>query len=363
MTTPHRLAAVLILAAGCSGTGKTAETPRPDEADKPARPLAPVTDDDLVGAKVAAVTLRGLSRVGESRARLAIELRPGDSFDRAKIRASLHKLMTILGIADARAVAYRMPDGKIGVAFAITESPRIASISIAGNKSLAAGELLKLTTLAVGQPVDPSASQRAAVAMKARYSEAGFARAEVDWNANPQGAVVFTVREGERVSISKIDFGSTRALTSARLNNILLKTSPDNTVGGVYQAASFEAGLVAITSAYYDIGHINARVGPTSISYPTPETIAVTIPIDEGPQFRLGELTVAGKLAAPAKQYLRQVKIRRGQVFSRTAVREAMDRLSEFHKTKTSGKTPNVTPLTDVDLEKKKVDIKFEIDS
>lgn len=361
MTAQRFACALALVATACSGSPKPKTNPVKPDAETRAAPLPPVTDDALVGARVAAVELRGLERIGESRARLAIALRPGDEFDRSKIRESLRKLMTINGIADARAVAYRVDAQKIGVAFVITEAPRITAIEVSGNDSLSNGELLKLSPIEVGQPVDPSAAQRAAMAMKERYAEAGYSKAEIEWKADPRGVVTFAVTEGPRVSIAKISFGSTRALTEARLNSILVKASPENTVGGVYLPANFEAGLLHITSAYYDIGHINVKVGPVSVSYPTPETIAVAIPVTEGPQFKLGKLSVGGKLAAPARQYLRQVKIRRGQVFSRSAVKAAIEKLTEFHKSKAKGSSAVVTPLTDVDLENKKVDIKFDI--
>jgi outer membrane protein insertion porin family len=359
-TTVAALTATALLAIACSGSPKKAPPPAPDtaQADKP---RAPITDDELVSAKVAVVELRGLERIGETRARLALELRPGDSFDRARVRESLRKLMTIRGVADARAVAFRTADGAIGVAFAITETPRITAIEITGNKTLADGALLELAAMKVGEPLAPALAQRAALAMKVRYAEAGHPRTEVDWKTSDTGVVSFAVREGPRASISAIKFADAKALTEARLNKLLLEASAENTVGGIYLPSAFDLGVQHIIAAYYDIGHVDVKVGPHTVDTPTPETIEVTIPVEEGPKFLLGKLEVTGQLAGPAKKYLRQIKLRRGQVFSRSKIADAIKKLGEYHKARSKVENPVVTPLTNVDQDKRRIDIKFEI--
>ena len=350
------------LAFACSSSSAPVDRPKPKPDNEPAKPAKPVSDEELVSAKVAEVAVRGLVHIGESRARLAIALRRGDSFNRTAIRESLRGLMTIHGIADARAVAFRTDAGGIGVAFIITETPRITSLEVRGNKAVPTNELLKLAGLAVGQPFVPAAAQKAALAMKDRYTFTGHHAAQIDWNSGPTGVVIFQVREGVKASISKISITGAKAITSARLNNILLKAHPENTVGGVYLKAGFEAGVQKIAAAYYDVGHVNVQVGPHAYKSPTPATIEVTVPIKEGPQFRVGKLEVGGKISGPARAYVRQLKSRRGQIFSRTAIQADIERLTKFHRTKAKVENPVVTPLTNVDLEKKRIDIKFDID-
>ena len=355
-----RAGVVMLLLVACSSSARqpAATSPR---ADTKAAAEKPVTDAELIDARVAGVEVRGLSRIGESRARLAIAIKTGDPFDRTKIRESLRRLMTIRGVADARAVAFRKGGGKIGIAFVIVESPPVESVTVSGNQALGANELLSTAAVPVGAPLDPVAAQKAALAIKERYQGIGHYRAEVDWTSTA-GKVHFKVREGPRASIARIAFPGARALSPEKLKTILLKASPENTAGGVYQRSSIDLALPHITAAYYDIGHVNVSVGPPVIATPTPETIEVSIPVREGEQFRLGKLSVTGELSGPEKGYLRQLKLRRGEVFSRSEITGAIERLGAYHKSRTKAEAaPQVTPLTEVDPARRRIDIRFEI--
>ena len=361
-----RLAAALAFAAalvlGCSSTPRPPAPAAPIAATEPAS--SPIEADELEDARVAAVELRGLDRISESRARLALAVRAGDGFEAGRIRESLRKLMAIDGVADARAVAFRAAGDKIGIAFAIREAPAIAAISITGNRAIGRDALQALARLEPGQIHDPVAATRAAAAIKDGYAEAGHYRAEVSWKTEPaRGGVAlrFAIAEGPRASIARISFPGAPPAAERRLRALLVKASPENVVGGVYLRDAIENAAAHIAADYYDRGHVDVKIGTHRVETPTPEAVEITIPIEEGRRYRIGKLTVSGDLAAPERDYRRQLRARRGQIFNRSAIARDIERLGAFHAKRSRGSAPEVTPLTAIDPDKRLIDINFAI--
>lgn len=354
------LAAALLLAA-CSSAPKATTAPKPPD-ERPA--AAPLTAKEVESARIATIEIRGLARIDESRARLAVAARVGGRFDRAAIRESLRKLMAIDGVADARALAFRSAAGKLGLAFAVTESPPVTGVEVTGNQGVADSELLPLVELTPGDFLDPVAATAAAGAMKRRLAAAGYYRAAVEWKAVPGkggAALRFEVTEGPRAQITKITFPGASALPRARLLSLLAKGAPDNAVGGIYLSDAVEGGALRITSDYYDRGYIEVKVGPHHIETPEPDHIEIEMPIEEGHQYRVGKLEVTGELAAPERAYRRQLETRRGQVFNRSRVAGDIERLTAFHAKKSGESKPVVVPLTTVDPDAHTIDLKFNV--
>ena len=76
--------------------------------------------------------------------------------------------------------------------------------------------------------------------------------------------------------------------------------------------------------------------------------------ITEGDLFHLGTVEITGVDAATAKKYMAQVKVKKGDVFKRSAIAESMEKLR-------TAANVDVLPLTEVDTDKKTIGIKFEI--
>jgi outer membrane protein insertion porin family len=114
---------------------------------------------------------------------------------------------------------------------------------------------------------------------------------------------------------------------------------------------------------YYDNGFVLSQVAKPDVAVaPDRRTVAVTVRIEEGAQFRVGKISFSGDALVAGQKYDSAITTKTGEVFSRTKVMEDLGRIREFHE-QTGSWTPQfeVTPVTQVDTDKSVVHIDFQL--
>jgi outer membrane protein assembly factor BamA len=83
----------------------------------------------------------------------------------------------------------------------------------------------------------------------------------------------------------------------------------------------------------------------------------VVIPIEEGPRFKIGRLAVKGAMLASEREHLKLLGLRKGQVFNRSSP----PAWTAGNSSTPARANPNIEPQTNVNVDKKLVDLAFEI--
>lgn len=154
----------------------------------------------------------------------------------------------------------------------------------------------------------------------------------------------------------KVRFVGNAAVSSAQLHAAIAEHPLFDDAGAIIDEVLAHDRLL-IMAFYWDRGHAQVKVGEPVLS---PARDAVTIPIEEGPVFRMGPVTVTGDLIGSAKANLALVRVRPGSVFSRTTIAKARETLSDFYQDQGYAYA-NVLPLTKIDLDRKTIGLTFEI--
>lgn len=351
---------ILIAALACAACQSTSTS----KAVGPAPAAGDITAAELETATIASVDIAGLESLPRASVRLAIRSQAGDPIARSVLRGDLRRIMAIRGVADVRVDAVRVGTG-IGLRYVVAEAERIAGIDVDGNSALSDADLVRLTKLQIGGALDPLAVRDGAAHIRRRYRVGGYYRADVSWKVSTPGdgaVIVYSVDEGPKVSIEKVTFPGARALAQAELSKLLAGKSTWNAVGAVLVDDDLTEGVLRITGEYYDRGYINLTVGKHVVKDVSSDRVELVIPIEEGPQFRLGTIAVTGKLAAPVADYLGVITSKTGDVFNRSKVGADILALAAFQQQATGNRDDFITPLTNVDPDKHTVDIRFEID-
>ena len=148
------------------------------------------------------------------------------------------------------------------------------------------------------------------------------------------------------------------AAISTREGNILSFL----TSAGTYKEEAFDRDLLLLTAFYYDRGYINVKLGKPEIELSGDKKyLYITIPIDEGPQYRIGKLDVRGDLVLPKDEYLRRLTVHTGDVFNRSRLGNDINKLNEIYKDRGYAYV-NITPLTNIGGDNRAVDLTFEIE-
>ena len=145
--------------------------------------------------------------------------------------------------------------------------------------------------------MDPTRVKETEKEIKEAYESKGFSDVKVDYHEQlgPNNTEVgtFVVTEGPKVYIREVDFTGNHAFSARELrgqmdtaNHIPLLSLDHHQ--GVLDKKKLDEDIDRIAAFYYDHGYLNVHVGePVITAYP--KGLKVTIPIDEGPIYKVGE--------------------------------------------------------------------------
>jgi outer membrane protein assembly factor BamA len=289
---------------------------------------------------ISAVVIAGVAPELVATLERVLETRAGQRIQEAPFRADLRRLWALGVVSDAHLEL----DGGV-VTFSVTPRPAVGRVVGAD------GDALRRFRLLAGAPFEPVRFARIAAGAELALVQAGHLDAKVAVERAP-GAhgdgidVCVAQRPGPRVTIARVRFPGRSAVPEATLLAAIHgEKGGVNHVGGTYDADALAVDQVFLSAAYWDRGFALIKVGEPRLIRHGPK-LDVEIPVVEGPVFRYG--TIAGNVVnAP-------LGIRRGDVFSRSKVAAARDKLADLTGA-------SVVPVTNVDVEHRRIDLTFEL--
>ena len=267
----------------------------------------------------------------------------GKELDRTLLRETASKLFGLPGVADVLVRGVQRADG-ITVVIELTEQPTVHAITASPGVTLP-GQVVA----ANGLPLDPVLLDSIARELRDKYLANGYVDAQVRWSTKPVGNQVdvsIDVAPGTAIVVDKVDF---KGNAHAKSDELAKAIAADVAKGIPWNADHVEHAELALTGYYFDRGYVNVQV------LPPPATPSVTFEIKEGDQFRVGKLSIKDAKPADEKKLLAMLGVKKGDVFSRSAMTNAMKKLQD------ATKSQNINPLTHVDADKKIIDVEFEI--
>jgi outer membrane protein insertion porin family len=347
----------------------------------PAQPDTPALageagDDALFGRTITRIQFRGNRKVEDDAIRVNLRSKVGDTLKPETVRSDLRAMWEMGFFEDI--VIEAEPEGADGVVliFAIDEKPSIRKVLISGNEEINLEKINEVLDLKRDTILDVAKVKQNREKIHDLYVEKGFYLASVDYEIRPasQGQVDtdqaevdiwFIIDERSKVEIRDIAFVGNEKIPDAELRGIIATNTGGAlsflTDGGIFQEEVFERDLLMITAYYYDRGFINVKIGTPQIQLSRDKRyMYLSIPIDEGPVFRIGKIDFNGDLLGKKADYYQRLTVASGEMFNRSKVGNDINELTNFYKDKGYAYV-NVTPLTRVDLEKKTVDLTFEI--
>jgi outer membrane protein insertion porin family len=331
--------------------------------------------------------------------------RPGDPYREEAVRHDFQALWNTQFFEDIRLEVEddpKNPNGKILI-FYVTERPIIRRIEYKGNKSVSESDILdrfkeRKVGLSVESQFDPTKIKRAEVVLKELLSEHGhqFATVKPTYEriaATNAVKLVFNIDEGPKVKVGTITIEGNHAFSSRKIIRAMRHSRPIAIPLGITYINLFSKTFdrrklnedleVGIRGLYQDNGYFKVLVKDPilktvdvehgGIPGPWPLVGAkhgkrtnITIPIEEGEQYRMGKLVI--RSADPDQALLfktefleRIFPLRQGEIFSTEKIRKALDNYRKLY-----GEYGYIDftsePLTDVDDAKKIVNLTLEFD-
>jgi len=331
----------------------------------PAEAAAQVPETGVISK----IEVQGNRRVESDAIRAALPIKPGDTFDKRKLKDTLLAIWKMGYFNDVKLdiSAVRPPGTGYQLTVLVSEKPAIHDIRLEGNEELSREDLKDTFEVKQFQILDAEGVRRTAKKMQEKYVEKGYFLAEVSWRLDPlpnnEVDVVFVINEHAKVTVKEIRFVGNRAISTDELKGAMI--TQEGTFwsflssAGTYREDAFARDEYVLQGLYYDRGYLYVKFGKAAIELsPDRRFIFITLPIEEGDPYDITKIDVTGDLLEPKEKLLALVETKPGARFSKTILQRDLQVLADVYKDKGYAYA-NVTPDTDVHAETKTVDINF----
>jgi outer membrane protein insertion porin family len=264
-------------------------------------------------------------------------------------------------------------DGNLLV-ITVRERPSVATIDVEGNEAIATDDLkaaLRDIGLAEGRIFKRAALDRVEQTLRGQYFALGRYGMTVESTVSPlernRVAVHIRITEGLNARLKQINIIGNLAFDDKTLLGLLTlsesKWHSFYTGNDQYAKEKLVADLETLRSFYLDRGYIRFKILSTQVSIsPDKQGIYITITLEEGEPFRIGDIRLAGNVDTIAyEQLFPLIHLRRGEIFSRRLVTESVERVSEFLGNEGYAFS-NINPVPEIDEAQHLVTVTFFID-
>ena len=326
---------------------------------------APAWADSFV---IEDIEVDGLQRINAATVFTYLPVKVGESFDETRSPEIIRELFATGFFSD---IALRRRDNVLIVA--VDERPAINDIRISGNKDIETQAILDAVRhvgLAKGRVFSPAVLERVRNELQQQYFARGKYNVsiEVETERLPRNRVdvVLNVREGEVARIRQVTIVGNEAFEEEDLveafdsgvpNRLMIFSKRDQ-----YSRQKLAGDLEKLRSHYLDRGYLTFGINSTQVNItPDRRDIFITINIDEGDQYTVGDVLIAGTPILPEAELRSLLTVRPGDVFSRRAVADSAAAIAR--RLGDEGYAfANVNPIPAVDEDGKKVGMTFFID-
>ena len=287
--------------------------------------------------KVAKVLITGNKRIEGDAIKKIIKTKPGDVYLAKSLSQDLKAVYSMGYFEDIRIEAEESPQGKV-IIFKIKEKPTIRIIRFKGNKVYKDDEIKENLSIRTGSILNIFKVRSNIKLIEELYKEKSYHNVNVTYNIqqleNNQADLEFVIQEGGKVLIRHIIFEGNNAYAEKKLKKMMTVSEKGffswMTSSGDLNREDLEQDIAKLSAFYYNNGYIQARVGEPQIEYQG-DWIDITIKIDEGPRFKVGEVDITGDLVLSEDELKKKLKITKEAYYNREVVRNDVLALTDLY--------------------------------
>lgn len=327
--------------------------------------------------RIRRVRVRGNRRVSDEDVLAVLRLRAGGTCTDGAVARDAKALWDQGYYDDIVIEAEPAGAERIDLIVRVTERPAIAEIIFEGNSNIESSDLEEVVRLTEGGILSVPTVREQVTRIRDKYAEEGFFLSRVSYRLrrkeNNQVDVVFRIDEGQRVNVRSVRFSGNRNIPASELSGIMRTRqtgffsflSNDDRFNREY----FDEDITRLQAYYLDKGYLTMRVGSPVIALtPDRRYIDITIPIQEGPRFRIGRLSVRevdeeGRNIEPlgGRRALREmVQANPGDWFNRTRIAQSLLGITRRYRDEGYAFV-DISPETDLDMERRVVNVTIAI--
>jgi outer membrane protein insertion porin family len=307
--------ALLLLLAGSHSRIASADVPLPSALSMYMAQVLAQVDSSIFGQPVVEIRFEGNRRVESDAMLLELDSTVGELVTQRKLGNDLRRLWGLGFFEDVR-VEGELTDRGVILTYVVQERPTVRKIIVEGNDRIKLDDINEVLDLEQNQVLDLGRVKANVEKVKQVYTEGGFFLALVNYELRPvtdapgKVDVAIVIDEAAEVVVRQIDFVGNKAFTDAELRRnmstrvggyigVVIKKA-----GGFFNREAFQQDYAFLRSFYADNGYLDATPKDPEMSLSADRRfVYLTIPIEEGPQYRIGKLD-AKEMLSPGEEPL-----------------------------------------------------------
>ena len=334
------------------------------------------------------IEIKGVSRIEEGAIRAVVSQHIGEPLGRNQVADDIKAIYQMGYFRDVR-VETEFYEGGIKLIYLLTEKPTIVSIAFHGNIKND-DDLKKEISLVKGSIADNALIQDNVNKLRKFYEDKGYFRAEIfpviTYKSNKEVDIIFEIKEHDKLKIREIVVEGNDKFSDTEIVNSMKSGIWWNgsfmTDSGYVKEQDIKTEPQRILDLYYDNGYIDATVTEPTVNvkeivtdtYYTkhPEIpghmirdkkdgISLNVSISEGLQYKISSVSLSGTSVFESKTIKELIKIKSGDIFSKTSIGEDIKRVSEYYSERGYALV-SIMPKTIPDKATQSVSIEYVID-
>ena len=318
---------------------------------------------------ISAVQIEGALRVEPSAVRAVLSVQPGQTVTLDVIDRDIQAIFKLGRFDDVSAEISEEGGARI-LTYRLVERPLLRKVAFSGNKEFTEEKLRTLISLKIPDIYNPRLVEQSIAAIRKAYVEEGYHAVtitpELVSGNNGEATLTLAIKEGEKVLIDTIRFEGNTVFSDRELRKVMqtkerwfLSWLTDR---GTYREDMLNNDLELLADQYFNQGYVQVKVRKPQITLVDDNRyMDILIVIEEGPQFHVGKIEVAGDLIKPATEILALTKLKPGDVFSRELLRQNITTINDLYADQGYAYV-NVAPLSTTDPAKRTIDLKYDIE-
>ena len=333
------------------------------QSQSPLQNVAPASEASTPqGSIISEIRVIGNRRIPKETILARIFSHVGDPYDSATVERDFNSLWNTGYFENVQINRETTPKGVI-LTIIVRERPTIREINYKGLSSVSQSDVLDRfkkakVPLSVDSQYDPTKIKLAETVLKELLAEHGhqFATIHTVIKTIPPASVSvnFNVKEGPTVKVGHIKFEGNKDVSSRALRASMKNLKPigiphslilENLFARTYDESKLEEDTERVRLAYRDRGYFRASV-ETPLTHIRSQgglyiplihsrkgkAIDITIPVEEGEQYKLGGITFTGNKRVTNQKALRSLfKLKDGQIFNASLVGKGLENMRKAY--------------------------------
>lgn len=319
---------------------------------------------------VAKVHINGNKKIEKDAIIARLKTKENAPYDESLLRDDLQSLFSTGFFYDIKIDKQTFPN-KVELTYTVVEKPSIAEIVFEGNEEIKTEELQENVGLKQYEILNITKLRSGVEKLQKMYEDKGFFLAKIDYKIEDLKKdetikITFSVKENDKVKVRKMTFLGNKKLKDGYLKG-RIKTSESGffsfmSGSGGYKQEDFDRDTQILRFLYFNDGYVQVKIDRPQV-YVTPDkkSIYITIRIDEGEQFNVGEIDFSGDLLYARTELSEAIQIDENKIFSYEILQKDLAELQAKYGD-LGYAFANIIPRTNINEKERKVDVTFEFD-